>query len=611
MSSGEPASEAAAAPLVTARDRLGWRRKALAGFAVALLCVLGWLAWRLLIAPRLLAGETLDASSLVQVTASPGADRDPSLSADGSLLAYSSDQSGSFEIYVKSLAPGGRAMQLTSDGGQNFQPAWSPDGKLIAYYSQKRGGIWLIPALGGSARLLVDFGSSPAWSPDGTKLAFQSVESPDLGQISYPFVMMSSTLWIIAAQGGAPVQLTRRGNPSGGHGDPVWSPDGKRIVFCYMSSTVTEIWSVSASGGEPQRLLSTSGFDMVYAPNGRALYFLHWAGQSWHLMRVSLSPAGDVAGAPETIENTGKILYRHLHFSADGRFAAYSQLSSANSLQSERISPATAEAIGVPEPLTHDTNGRKLYPRFSPDGKKIAYDVQQYGFGSTIWLADTDGKNERPLDTMPNSMLIGWSPDCRRILYYKYQNGHVILESLDIDSGIKAHLRDLDPSDWFLSLSPDGKQIASHRWQDGVANVWTAPVDGGPEKQLTFDKEFIGFPIWAPDGKSIVAEMHRIGGTQIVWIPSDGGTPVQLTHDPGESWPRDWSPDGDKIAFAGLRDGLWNIYWVSRHTGTEKQITHYAKPNAFVRYPAWSPRGDQIVFDFTEITGNIWLMRVK
>jgi TolB protein len=105
--------------------------------------------------------------------------------------------------------------------------------------------------------------------------------------------------------------------------------------------------------------------------------------------------------------------------------------------------------------------------------------------------------------------------------------------------------------------------------------------------------------------------MRRNGGSQIVWIPSSGGTPIQLTNDPGENWPHDLSPDGDKIVFAGFRDGLWNIYWVSRSTRAEKQLTNNSKANAFVRYPSWSPRGDQIVYEYSETNGNIWTMRVK
>lgn len=60
--------------------------------------------------------------------------------------------------------------------------------------------------------------------------------------------------------------------------------------------------------------------------------------------------------------------------------------------------------------------------------------------------------------------------------------------------------------------------------------------------------------------------------------------------------------------FAGQRSGLWNLYWISRRGGPEHRLTDYTNRHSFVRYPAWSPRGDQIVYEYTETTGNIWLM---
>jgi Tol biopolymer transport system component len=84
-----------------------------------------------------------------------------------------------------------------------------------------------------------------------------------------------------------------------------------------------------------------------------------------------------------------------------------------------------------------------------------------------------------------------------------------------------------------------------------------------------------------------------------------------LTSEAGDSWPHSWSPDGDKIAFAGRRGSVWNIYWVSRSTRQQKQLTNYTKINAFVRYPAWSPLGNQIVYEYNEVTGNIWTAELK
>jgi Tol biopolymer transport system component len=142
-------------------------------------------------------------------------------------------------------------------------------------------------------------------------------------------------------------------------------------------------------------------------------------------------------------------------------------------------------------------------------------------------------------------------------------------------------------------------------------NIWTVGLEGGPPKQLTFDNELMGFPCWSPDGKLLAFEMKRGDDTHIAIVPSNGGTVTQLTFDHGQSWTGDWSRDGDKIAFAGFRNGYWNIWWVSRTTKQQGQVTNYNKLNAFVRYPAWSPLGNQIVYEYNETTGNIWLMELK
>src|SRR5262249_34777005 len=183
-----------------------------------------------------------------------GLDLFPAFSPDGGMIAYSSLRNGKFEIFARQLAPGGREIQVTSDGAQNLQPAWSPDGKLIAYHSRDRQGVWTIPALGGVAQQLTEFGAAPAWSPDGQWIAFQSGAPADIGQAAFG-AMPPSTIWIAPARGGAPRQVTKTGAPAGGHGAATWSPDGKQIVFVTYDIGLSEVWSVSPKGDDLKRLL--------------------------------------------------------------------------------------------------------------------------------------------------------------------------------------------------------------------------------------------------------------------------------------------------------------------------------------------------------------------
>jgi len=588
------------------------RRLALicAGFAlsVALILLLGFLTW-------FTGDERAVVLRTTQITATPELDLFPAFSPDGGVIAYSSLRNGKFEIFARQLAPGGGEVQITSDGAQNLQPAWSPDGKLIAYHSRNRRGVWTIPAFGGVAKQLTEFGAAPAWSPDGEWIVFQSDAPADLGQAAFG-AMPPSTIWIVPARGGAPQQITKTGAPPGGHGAATWSPDGMRIVFVTNDIGLSEVWSVSPKGDGLKRLLGGKNrfFDPVFSPDGRYL-FLSAAWGNFCLWRQRLSP---ITGLPEgeltQIANTGAALARYLTIAPDGKRIAYSSLTMINNIGSAPLGANSHEATGEPRLLTRDTNYRKNNHNFSPDGKTIVYNVWRMGADDEVWLVDADGGNPRQLTVEPAAVL-GWLPAGNQVaLSRKDSRGNQFLK-VDVNSGKQTLLSSRNLDMRMGRLAPDGRQIAFNSRASGAINVWTFALADGTTKQLTFDHEMMGFACWSPDGRYLALEIKRGDDTHIAVIrserPSDGGSYTQLTFEHGQSWPGSWAPDGDKIAFAGLRDGVWNIWWVSRDGKTQKRVTNYTKPNIYVRYPVWSPRGNQIIYEYAETTGNIWMMELK
>jgi Tol biopolymer transport system component len=82
----------------------------------------------------------------------------------------------------------------------------------------------------------------------------------------------------------------------------------------------------------------------------------------------------------------------------------------------------------------------------------------------------------------------------------------------------------------------------------------------------------------------------------------------QLTFGPGPRWPYTFSPDDDRIAFGAGESGVWNVFTVSRSTRQVKQLTRF--DTGIARFPAWSPRGDRIVFVRQEESSSLWTARL-
>jgi TolB protein len=187
----------------------------------------------------------------------------PSLSRDGSRLAYTSYKSGYPDVYVINLANGSRN-RIAFFPGINSGSSFSPDGSQIALTLSKDGNpeIYTMSADGGSLnRITRTRGSetSPSWSPDGSQLVFCS---DDRG---------SPQLYIASSQGGGDWDHLVTGNSY--CTKPDWSNDGKLIAFTTRIGGEFQIGVYNLASRTAQLVTSSGGENPAWTRDNRHLVY--------------------------------------------------------------------------------------------------------------------------------------------------------------------------------------------------------------------------------------------------------------------------------------------------------------------------------------------------
>jgi Tol biopolymer transport system component len=547
------------------------------------------------------------------VSTASGFNAYPAFSPDGSSLAFASDRTGTLEIWIRSLAPGARELQVTNDGQNNVQPAWSPDGTRLAFTSMGRGGLWTIPALGGLPRQVTSFGSAPAWAPDGRSVAFLSSEIVQADITG----STTSTIWLVPAEGGTPRPLTQRWKPPGGHRSLAFAPDGRRLAF--TSGGEVFVVDVEGGSGEPDRVVTAepgpaipgigAGFrgwaEVRWSPDGRSLVGLGRLGHEVALWRHDLARGERTALASLFVGEPTQLL-EHLALSPDGRRIAYSVVSARTDIMSLALGGGGRPASS-PSPLFPSLVSRKALPQISQDGRRISFLLWRPGEGPVLFTAQSDGKDPLPTSAAVAVGGASFGPDGKIVAAVREAeaDGQHLIE-IDPATGAQRTLRRLPPAAW-LRLSPDGREVAFMCGGAPMFAICSASVSGGDPRTLLAPKEGAGWPVWSPDGRQLAVELYDGEDTFVAVIPREGGAPRRVTRERGQSWPHSWTPDGGSVVFAGQRQGVWNVYAVDVKTGAERRLTSYDRAVVNVRYPAWSPAGDRLVFEHTELSANVWV----
>lgn len=581
------------------------RVAATSGLAVLLGATAFWLVARLDGQP-----DRRTPGALTQLTVDPAFDGQPAISPDGTSVVFVSERSGVPELWLRPIV-GGEERALTSGDGGAVDPVFSPDGRWICYTSLRHGGIWQIPAAGGTPRRLTDFGSRAAFSPDGSRLVFQSQEQVMLGGGQW-VASRSSTLWLLDVTTGASTPLTRRGTTPGGHGAPRWSPDGGSIVFVSNDWRLSGLWRVSVAGGEPERIAETAGWlaEPVFEPSGRSLLALRSTpGRGLAVVRVPLE--GGRAAAIETVLPAAPPGCSRLALSQDGRLLLLAATETSGSIERIPLGPGGA-AAGPPVVVFPSESTRLMLPLFlRPDGRRVVVRRLRPGAGRwDVLFASLEAGVERELRDFGAGIGTWQALLSGEVLL---NSGDGVLRTVAVDpvSGRTRPVPEVDvtfagaPRLLGGRIAPDLSTFTGAVRQGERFAIIQVPVGRPWAPRTVLEDEYVDFPIASADGARIAFEReveHRLE----LWAVEADGSRLRRLAGGAQSWTGGWSPDATRHAFVALRDGAWNVFTVREDGTDEKVLTANRSFSAYYRYPDWSPVDDAVVVERTTVRGEVW-----
>ncbi|HET6256708.1 MAG TPA: PDZ domain-containing protein [Puia sp.] len=507
-----------------------------------------------------------------RITSTPAVESDPHFSPDGKWITFTSDRTGTPQVYVVP-AEGGNPKRLTWFPAAASARGWTPDGKRVLYSSPREtapvgyGRLWSVAATGGPSTMLPEpMGWDGSYSPDGKKIVVDRVSRWDVEWRHYRGGQNTPLRVLDLAT------LEEQEIPSADRSEdirPVWM--GDEVYFLSDRDFYMNVWAWSAGKGLRQITHGTEGDIKWLTGFGGALVYERGG------YLYSLDPASG-KGTALTIVVHGDFPWAEPHWENVTKMIADASLSPTGK---RILIEARGDIYTVPvengsvRNLTHSSDAADRRPVWSPDGKQVAWFSDKGGEGYALYISDQEGKGE------PRKIPIGesklgwepcWSPDGK---YIAFEDNKVRIQVVDIATGkmVTADVAgvNLERGSMGLVWSPDSKWLAySKTAPNNFTRITVWSVVSGQARTVSDPMADATSPAWDRDDRHLyfLASTDAALGSgwantsSILARPSYAGYVVNLRKEDPPPFPLKSDEEADTTKNAGKnKDSVVRIDW--------------------------------------------------
>ncbi len=562
-----------------------------------------------------------------QVWAGPTTDYLGGVSPDGKYLSHVDWETG--DLAVRELATE-KKRRLTNKGtwfeSSEFAlfSTISPDSKQVAYvwfHKDLTCDLRLIDLDGSNPRVLyrddeIDYVQPDAWSPDGKYLLAHFFRKDSTSLIGWVSLADGSARFVKTLGARGPTKISI-------------SPDGRYIVYDYPTQPdlpERDIFLLTADGKREIPLVKHPANDMepVWTPDGRSVLFASDRTGVWGEWIIKVAD-GKPLGQPELIKpDIGRI--SPIGFARDGSFY-YGLGAGLEDIYTAEVDFATGKLLSPPAPVAHHFIGSNSGAVWSPDGKRLAYTSQRSAvpgdFGKILVIRAMDTGKERELSiSMRNFRTAGWSPDGRAVLVTgEDKDSRQGIYSVDAQTGDATVLvpSGSSPVVPYPVWSSDFNLIyylISDAADRKVTHLFARELNGGKEKEIYRTVKPVSGLSLSPDGKWLALRWKGESNkaTAIKVMPAEGGEPREVFRSqenenlPGNSTIL-WTQDARYLLYTTgggkPEDQKVNLWRVAVEGGLPKK-TELAMDN--LKSLRLHPDGRHLAFTAGDRKLEVWVM---